>query len=302
MLKSLPVSTQAVLIAVLAYASLSHTDMLTKFITQTYSVSTLLAIGGLIGTVVSGAWIYMAKGWAGFTPPTWKIHAMRALIVSSNSHFALNALKLIPLPEFYSIIFIAPIAVIILSTLLKHETFRPHRLITVLLGFAGVLLIVGTQLQTLGLGALLTFGCVIGSAISVLVIRRIGQGDYLPVYCFFPCLIIFLTSAPFAQWDLPRPDLVLFLQVCAFGGLMIVGHISIPLAYAKAPQASLVAPVFYTQMLWGLLYGITVFDQVPSWMTLAGAAMIIFGGLYMIWKEKRRPRAEVNTEVIMERD
>lgn len=300
MLKSLSVSTQAVLIGILAYGCFSNADAINKLLTQTYSIPTTLAVGSAIGLLISGLWILIGRGPEGFAPPTWKMHLIRAVIVAASSYGAVGGLKHLPLPAFYSIIFLAPIAVIIFAAVLGYEKFYRHRLYTVLMGFAGVLIIVGPQFHDIGIGVLLTLLCVICSATSVLLIRKIGKDDYLPVYCFFPFLAIFVTTAPFATWDIPpTPDLLKFI---GFGLFILVGHIAVPTAYARAPQASLIAPVFYTQMLWGIAYGIVLFDQVPKLPTLIGSALIISGGLYMIWKEKRYKHSPINTEIIVERD
>lgn len=302
MLKSLPASTQAVLIAILAYGCFSHADVINKLLTMTYSIPTTLAVGSLIGLVLSSIWIFTAKGVKGFKPATWKMHMIRGCIVAMSSYGAVGGLKYLPLPVFYSIIFLAPIAVILLAAALGFEKFYRHRLYTVLLGFAGVLVIVGPQFHDIGFGTMLTLLCVAGSAASVLLVRKIGKDDYLPVYCFFPFLMIFLSTAPFATWDMPMPSLADALKFLGFALFIFVGHIAVPTAYARAPQASLIAPVFYTQMLWGLLYGILVFGQIPKMETLIGAALIISGGLFMIWKEKRYKHSPINTEIIIERD
>jgi drug/metabolite transporter (DMT)-like permease len=302
MLKSLPASTQAVLIAILAYGSFSNADVINKLLTLTYTIPTILMVGSLIGLVTSSIWIFLGRGLRGFVPQTWKMHLLRGAIVAVSSYGAVGGIKHLPLPAFYSIVFLAPIAVILLSSALGFEKFYRHRFYTVLLGFAGVLVIVGPQFHEIGLGTALTMLCVIGSAVSILMVRKIGKDNYLPVYCFFPFLMIFLFSAPFATWDMPLPPLPDILKFLGFSLFIFVGHIAIPTAYARAPQASLIAPVFYTQILWGIFYGIVIFDQMPKPETLIGATLIISGGLYMIWKEKRYKHFPMNTEIIIERD
>ncbi len=300
MIRNLSLSAQAIAIAFLAYASFSHSDVLAKILTRTYSVQTCLTFGGLVGLFICTVWIYLGKGWQGFKPPKWKIHLLRACVVACSANFAIGAIKFMPLPAFYGVIFVAPIAMVIVATLLRHEPFRPHRLITMGMGFAGVLVIVGTQFERLGAGSLLALGCVACSIVSVMMVRKIGKDDYLPVYGFFPFLMITLFCAPFADWHLREvTDAFMFL---AFGMLILMGHICIPLAYGRAPQTSLVAPIYYTQMLWGTLYGYLFFKQIPTLNTLTGAALIIGGGLLMIWIERRRPRAIVNTGVSTERE
>jgi S-adenosylmethionine uptake transporter len=155
------------------------------------------------------------------------------------------------------------------------------------LGFVGVLIIVGPQYEALGTGALMALGSVAGITVSALLMRRIGQGDDLPVYCFFPLLAIFLVNCPAAIAELSSPPLPDILRFLTFGLLVIVGQIGTAAAYARAPQASLVAPTLYTQILWGILYGFLFFDHVPTLATLLGSSLIIGAGLFMIRKERK---------------
>ena len=199
MLSSFSPAVQVVLLALLGYGCFSAGDALAKFLVGTYSPATCLAYSSLVGLVVSSVWILYAKGWRGFAPPKWKLHLLRGLVIAFSTFMTLNALKRIPLSDFYGIVFLAPISVIILSTLINHERFFAHRLLTAFLGFAGVLIIVGPQYQVMGTGALMALGTVAGVTVSALLMRRIGQGDYLPLYCFFPLLAIFLVNFPAAM-------------------------------------------------------------------------------------------------------
>ena len=85
MFKKFSSSTQAVLIAILAYGSFSNADAINKLLTQSYSIPTTLAVGSLLGLTVSSVWIFLAKGVKGFMPPTWKMHMIRACIVAASS-------------------------------------------------------------------------------------------------------------------------------------------------------------------------------------------------------------------------
>jgi S-adenosylmethionine uptake transporter len=107
--------------------------------------------------------------------------------------------------------------------------------------------------------------------------------------------MILLVNAPFAQWDmiLPYPKEYDPLKFLALGFFILIGHIGVPVAYAKAPETSLVAPVFYTQMLWAILYGFIFFDRLPTWMTAGGATLIITGGLYMLLRERHSRRSSL---------
>jgi drug/metabolite transporter (DMT)-like permease len=293
MFASLSLSRQAVLIAILAYGSFSHADVITKFLTREYSPSTCLTVTALIGLMISVPWVTITRGWAKLRGRHLQLHLARGCVIALSSFMAVTSIKLLPLPEFYSIVFLSPIFLMMFFTLTGREKLYRHRLVAVILSFVGVLIIVGPQYQDLGIGLVTAFVCVLCSTMGVLLAKKIGHHDPLPVYSFFPFLLILFVNAPFAEWDmiLPIPKDYDPLKFLALGLFILVGHIGVPVAYAKAPETSLVAPVFYTQMLWAIIYGVIFFDRLPTWMTFAGATLIISGGLYMLLRERRIRRS-----------
>lgn len=293
MFSSLSLSRQAILLAVLAYGSFSHADVITKFLTREYTPSTCLAVTALIGLLITIPWVTFSKGWANLRGRHLKLHLARGCVIAVSSFMAVTSIKLLPLPEFYSIVFLSPIFLMIFFALIGQEKLYRHRLIAVISSFTGVLIIVGAQHQDLGIGIVTAFICVICSTMGVLLARKIGHSDPLPVYSFFPFILILLVNAPFAEWNLltPLPKDHDALKFIALSFFILIGHIGVPLAYAKAPETSLVAPVFYTQMLWAILYGFIFFGQFPTWLTVSGAGLIIGGGLYMLLRERRMRRS-----------
>ncbi len=293
MFQSLSLSRQAILVALLAYGSFSHADVLTKFLTRDYSPATCLTMTAMIGLLISIPWVTFANGWKKLRGQHLKMHLARGCVIALSSYMAVTSIKLLPLPEFYSIVFLSPIFLMMFFTLTGREKLQSHRLVAVILAFTGVLIIVGPQYEDLGIGLVTAFICVVCSTMGVLLARKIGHHDPLPVYSFFPFLLILLVNSPFAQWDLllPLPKDYDSLKFLALGFFILIGHIGVPVAYAKAPETSLVAPVFYTQMLWAILYGVIFFDRFPTWMTVGGAGLIISGGLYMLLKERKNRRS-----------
>ena len=79
------------------------------------------------------------------------------------------------------------------------------------------------------------------------------------------------------------PELAALVTIGIFGGL---AHIFLTESYRLAP-ASLVAPFDYTSMLWALLLGYLVFQEVPSALVFLGAGIIAGAGLFVIWRERQ---------------
>jgi drug/metabolite transporter (DMT)-like permease len=78
-------------------------------------------------------------------------------------------------------------------------------------------------------------------------------------------------------------DFALLLGVGAFGS---AGHFLLILAHHRAP-ASVLSPFIYTQLVWASALGYLIFAQVPSGWTLAGAAIVVASGLYLLNRERK---------------
>jgi drug/metabolite transporter (DMT)-like permease len=114
--------------------------------------------------------------------------------------------------------------------------------------------------------------------------------DPSPTTLFYSALVGTIAASlplPFV-WETPHEPLVyggmLFLGVIAGAG-----HFVLILAHARAPAATL-APFIYTQIIAMVALGWLLFGQVPSLWTLAGAAVVISSGIYLILRERKLHR------------
>jgi drug/metabolite transporter (DMT)-like permease len=286
---------QAILLAVFAYASFSVADALAKLMTHTYSVVVCLTVPAALALTANLAYILARRGPSGFKTAKIKLHLLRGVLITLMAYLVVNALTVLPLPAFYSIVFIIPFVVSLLSVLILKERLALYRLAVIATAFLGVLIIVKAQFATAGTGVLMVLLVVFLSSINVFVMRRIGQHEYLPLYGFFPFLGIVLTGLPETIPALPSIPLADWGLFGIYALALLAGHTAIPLAFSVTPEISLIAPFHYTQMLWGIMFGVLLFGQTPSPSTLLGASLIIGAGLYMFWRErhhvKRKPKA-----------
>ena len=178
--------------------------------------------------------------------------------------------------------------------------------LAVVLGFAGVLLIVRPGASGLGWTALLPIVGALGYALSMVVARPMGRTESAAAMAFWgnSCFLIcaLALSAVFGSgtmaatadpslafltrgWIMPPPsDLALMVScgVIAAVGLTLLTH-----AYRIAPSAA-IAPFEYSFMFWGLLWGWMYWGDLPDALAWVGIAVIIAAGIYVI----RQPAAE----------
>lgn len=265
----------------------SVSDAFTKLLSAQFSIEQLIGMGALVGAMISGGMILAQHGPRGFCTPNWKLFALRGVLVIVTTYLAVKALVLVTLPDFYGIVFMTPFFVTIMSVLFLNERIGIHRIITLIVGFIGVVVLAGPRLDSIPMGLLLAFLSMIGGSIVTIVIRKIGREPVTLLFAFVPCaanavfyipmMCITGFHVPANPWLLAAPAL---LGIIAFIAFYCFSY-----AFTRATETAVVAPFHYSQMLWGVLFGYLLFGDVPPVTTVIGSLIILAAGLYMLWRE-----------------
>lgn len=277
---------QAVVMALLGYFFYSVADVLAKLLSVRHPISLCLFIPAMIALTGNGARILIERGWAGLKSKYIKIHLMRGVVISSMVALCVNALKLIPIADFYCIIFLSPFIVMTLSVLIYKEALHWPRVLVLILSFAGVLITIGPHFKDMNIGYAFVGASIFFGAFNVFLVRQIGKEEYTPLFGLFPVLGIVIFSAPFAipklTTDISLTDMGLFL---IYGLVLIGAHNFLPMAFARTPSVSRLTPLHYSQMVWGILAGIFIFDTPTEINTLLGGGLIVASGLWLFYYE-----------------
>lgn len=276
----------AIALVVAGYSVFVFTDTIIKWLVQDFNIHQILAIGSFLPLVITALWVISQKGWRGFITPKLKWHLCRGILGAGTSILVIKALSLIPLADFYGIVFLSPLVVLMLSSIFLKEPIGWHRFLAIIAGFIGVVILAGPQFGHMNEGIMLTFIAMIAFSIGIILIRKTGH-DYMPLYSFYPSLFIFIVNAPMAVAEFEMPDITAGLVFLIYGPLVLLGQILNAVGYVRAPETAIVAPFHYTQMLWGVLFGYILFHDVPSPATIAGSVIIISSGLFVIWREHK---------------
>ena len=207
-----------------------------------------------------------------------------------------TALGLLPLPEATALGYAAPLLVVIFAAMFLGEQVRVFRLTAVFVGLAGVVIVLTPRLTvTAGLGdasAVLALGAMaaifgaVFAALAQVFIRKLVRTEATAAIVFYfsvTASALSLLSLPFG-WVVPTGrEAALLLGAGLLGG---VGQILLTESYRHA-EAGLIAPFEYVSMLFALVFGYTIFGEVPTGPMLAGAALIVAAGLFIIWRERR---------------
>jgi drug/metabolite transporter (DMT)-like permease len=197
-----------------------------------------------------------------------------------------TAIGHIGLAEANAIMFVSPFFVVALSIPLLKEKVGIRRWSAVIIGFAGILIILRPGFQEVHWAYLLILGVAFFYGLFTILTRTLSFTETATSMWFYTALVGFLCSTPVAlyNWQTPSPQEWLML-----GAIGVIGggsHYIVIHAYHRAP-ASLLAPFQYVQIVWATIYGFLIFGHLPDGWTFAGAAVIIASGLY-VWLRERQ--------------
>jgi len=200
------------------------------------------------------------------------------------------ALKQLPLTQMTSISFAAPLLTALLAGPVLGERIGPRRLVAVLVGFMGVLIITrpfGTGFQP---AVLLAVSAAISNAFYFLSTRLLASHDRPETTMFYTSLVGTVLVSPllFLYWQTPA-TLMTWSVLFALGFFGALGHWLLILAHRHAP-ASTLAPFFYSQILGATLFGFLLFNSLPDRWTVVGGAIVISSGLYLLHRERIRQK------------
>ena len=201
--------------------------------------------------------------------------------------FFFSAVKSIPVAEAISVAFVAPLAVVLLAWPLLGERITFFRLAAVVVGFAGVLIVIRPGSAVFQWASLLLLGSAICYAVYQILIRRLAGVDAPATSIFYSVLlgaIIMSIWLPFV-WKMPTAwtDWALLCSLGVFGAL---GHYCVAKAMTYA-SANFVAPFNYTQMIGSVIVGYLMFAEVPDFYTWLGTAVVVGAGLMVGWQGRR---------------
>jgi drug/metabolite transporter (DMT)-like permease len=216
----------------------------------------------------------------------WTHQVARSFLMLGSTMFNFMALKTLRLDQTLTIGFLAPFVVALLAGPFLGEWIRWRRLLAIIVGFCGILVVVRPGYANFETGMLFAALGTLCYAVFMLLTRYLSRFDPPEVTIFYSMLAGVFVMAPFAiaEWVWPRDAFTwaLLLSTGLWGGL---GHYIFILAYRHAPATTL-APFIYFGLITHTALGYLVFDQLPDEWTIAGAMIVIASGIYLVHRER----------------
>ena len=197
------------------------------------------------------------------------------------------ALASMPLADVIAISFAAPLFITVLAAPLLAERVGVHRIGAVVVGLAGVVIVMRPGAGMFEWAALLALASALFFAFFQLTTRVLAATDPPFTTLLFTGIGAFVCSSlavPFFWTPVSAFEIVVFAVIGALG---VGAHVCMIRAY-EFTQASFLAPFNYAKLLWAVALGYAVFGDVPQLHVLAGSVVIVASGLYVLYRERER--------------
>lgn len=213
------------------------------------------------------------------------IHALRALLLVAEIAIIVEGYTRIGLVESHAIFAVCPLLVVGLSVLMLGETLTRRRLVAVVLGLAGVLVVLQPGSGVLSAAALLPLSSAVMFALFSVLTRLTARDEPTFPAFFWPAV---LGAAMISALGLPA-----WQPLLPFDWLMLAGYAATAVASNwlmlktyEAAEASAVQPFAYFHTLFATLMGIALFGEALRPAALFGGLVIVAAGVYALRSEK----------------
>ncbi len=280
---------RAILLVFLSVALLTLQDAAIKWLSERYPVMQILFIRSIImlpAVILLAAWTGQLRR---LRTRRYGAHLLRVVLnfLAFVTYFL--ALRWMPLADALAIVFSAPVFIVLFSALILKETVGPWRWSAVGLGFAGVLVMVQPGMAGIDWPVVLALLASVFYALWMLTTRTMAEEESSISMLFYATLFFVLVGALWAPFDWVPPTVVDLLVLFAVALVAMAGLLLLIYGYRMAP-ASVLAPLDYTSMVWAVLLGYVIWNELPGPMVWTGTVLVVAAGLLIVQREARLPK------------
>ena len=236
--------------------------------------------------------IWRDRGLAAFRVPELHLHFLRGAGIAGATAFFFAALQYMPIANVAAIFFVEPLILTLFSAVFRGDKIGWRRILAVLIGFGGALLIIRPTFADLGFVALLPLGAAVCFAGYMTLTKRLSNAadpwtlQALANFSGFIVLgiVVLLHGPTRTGFVVPTPfEAVLVVLI----GLVAIGCHTLIIFALRRVSASVIAPFQYLEIIGATLWGYFFFSEFPDALTWTGIAIIVGSGIFVFYREQR---------------
>jgi drug/metabolite transporter (DMT)-like permease len=288
-----PKSTTGILQLCAAMLLIPALDVFAKLLGQSLDPVEVTFMRFVVQVMLMTPLVIWARQWH-VPDGTLSMQFARGLLLAFATACFFAALQHLPMAEAISIYFIQPLILTAFSAVFLGEQIRQRRIIAIIIGLIGVVIILQPSLVIFGLPALFPLASAFAMAGYVTITRRLA-GKAHPYQMQFvvgvtATLVLGATMLigqvfEIAGTNFIMPNVQQIEWIIYMGLVATIGHLLIVWAATNAP-ASVLAPFQYTEIISSVILGYLVFNDLPAKSTVLGVSIIVACGVYLFHRER----------------
>ena len=278
----------------MAYAMFNVNDAFIKFLGADLEVSQLMFPFFAVQLILSSILGWKKDGIRAFIPNN-NVMFLRVILPHTVCLCNFLVLPKIELTAFYTIVFTSPFWVAIISSYFLKDRVGLRRMLVILVGFGAVVFAMNPfSVSVVNVWYLILLGGgIFVFSLDLVVLRMIGEKESKWFLVTSVSVVGVLIYSPIFYLNYSPLSLNIWGIIILMVIIQVIGFLALLSGYQNAVSASSVAPVHYTQMIWGTLIGYFVFSEVPTFSVIVGAIVIILSGIYLIYTENNSQKEEL---------
>jgi len=269
-------------------------DSFMKLVAEDLPPFEVLFLRGIAASLICAVLVILRGEWKAISGVRNGRALLRAAAETLSVLCYIVALARMPIADVIAIVQTAPLILILGAGFLLRERVGPARVVLVLLGFVGALMVAQPGASGISPAALLAFASALLIAARDLIGRGVPTRIPVTVVAFATNLMVMVGAAALSlsveTWTAPTNRHLAFLG--AAGLFVTLGHAGLLLAY-RLGRTTLIAPFFYSFALWAMVSGLVVWGALPNPLAFAGIALITVSGVAIVLLDQRGGRSRV---------
>jgi len=272
-----------------AIASFSAMAVAGREVSQWLDTFEIMTYRSLVGIVVLWVILTLTGQWRQVTRRSISTHVVRNAAHFTGQNLWFYAMTSIPLAQVFALEFTSPIWVVLLSPLILGEPLTRLRLMSVLVGFVGILIVARPSPDTISPGLIAAASSAVFFALSVMYTRLLTRTETVLCIMFWLTLMQAAFGIIFSAWDgdmvAPSAQTLPWLVPIGLAGLL--AHYCLTSALAIAP-ATVVVPIDFVRLPTIAIVGMLLYGEALDAWVFVGATVIFAANYANIWYANRR--------------
>lgn len=227
----------------------------------------------------------------------FKFYFIRGLFNLPMMILGFGALVYVPFEQFKALHFLSPIIVVLLSFIIFREKIYMFRILALIVGFVGMLIIVRPGFVDFNIGTIMILISLTFWSLIIIVSKFVSKDDSPITMVTYQYTLMTIFALPLAIyfWQMPSLQSLIFVFIGAISGTIL--HLSLALSY-KYAELSVTQPVWFSGLIFGSAFGFFVFNETPDVWTWIGGIVVFSSVLLITYNERSKDFKKTKNIVI----